>query len=207
MKKMYFVKIAFMAGFGLFVLSGCSLQTNVPPSSKYQLDVSTDVPALKESGCSDKVLRLGMIESSALLSGNNIYYSADNGQSYIYTKARWIEDVNDQLANLIERSITKRDIFKDVIPLQSLAKNDLLLETNIYDFSQKIHDDGTTTLHLSVKLVLVEAYTRNIVATKFFERQKEEKEGNIKGALQGYNDLVAQLLQETNSWLEESCSR
>jgi ABC-type uncharacterized transport system auxiliary subunit len=206
-KKTNLIKTTFVFGLCLFVLSGCSLQTKVPPLSKYQLDVSTDVPAVKESGCSDKVLRLGLIESSALLNGQNIYYSADNGQSYIYTKSRWIEDVNHQLANLLERSITKRGIFKDVIPLQSLAKNDLNMETNIYDFSQKIHDDGTTTLHLSVMLVLVESYTRNIVATKFFEMQKKEEEGNIKGAIQGYNALVSQLLQETNSWLEESCSR
>jgi ABC-type uncharacterized transport system auxiliary subunit len=204
---MYFVKIAAVLGLSLFVLSGCSLQTKVPPSAKYRLDVPTDVAAVKESGCRDKVLRLGLIESSTLLNGQNIYYSADSGQSYLYTKSRWIEDVNHQLANLLERSITKRAVFKDVLPLQSLAKNDLLLETNIYDFSQQIHDDGTTTLHLSAKLVLVESYTRNIVSTKFFEMQKKEEEGNIKGAIQGYSALVSQLLQETNSWLEASCSR
>jgi cholesterol transport system auxiliary component len=201
------IKIASMLGLGFFILGGCSLQSKVPPSSKYRLDVSTEVPAAETGGCKEKVLRLGLVESSALLMGNNIYYSSDNGQTYLYTKARWIEDVNHQLANLIERSVTKRGLFKDVIPLQSLAKNDLLLETNIYDFSQKIHEDGSTTLHLSVKLVLVEPYTRNIVATKFFEMEQKEKEGNIKGALDGYNTLVAQLLQETNSWLEESCSR
>lgn len=207
MKKVFFIKIATVCGLVLFTLGGCSLQSKVPPTSKYRLNVSTDAPASGVEGCKEKVLRLGVVESSTLLNSHNIYYRADNGRSYIYTKARWIEDVNHQLANLIERSITKRAIFKDVIPLQSLAKSDLLLETNIYDFSQKIHDDGTTTLHLSVKLTLVEPYSRSIVAARFFEMKKEEKEGNVEGALKGYNTLVSQLLKETNSWLEESCSK
>lgn len=186
---------------------GCTLQNKVPPVSKYQLDVSTDVTATEVDGCKDKVVRLGLIESSVLLSGRNIYYSTDDAQSFSYTKARWIEPLNNQLANLIEQSITKREIFKEVIPIRSLARNDLMLESSIYDFSQKIHADGTTTLRLSMKFVLMQQYERTIVATKFFDISHDEKEGNIEGALKGYNILVKQLLEETNSWLEESCSK
>ena len=188
------------------MLGGCTLQSKIPPVSKYQLDVSTDVAATGVEGCKDKVARLGLIESSMLLNGRNIYYSTDDAQSFTYTKARWIEPLSSQLANLIEQSITKREIFKDVIPIRSLARNDLLLESSIYDFSQQIHDDGSTTLHLSMKFVLLEQYTRNIVSTKFFDRKQEETQGNIDGALKGYNTLVAQMLEETNSWLEESCA-
>jgi ABC-type uncharacterized transport system auxiliary subunit len=194
-----------MLGFGLFLFGGCSLQSKVSPVSKYRLDISTDTAVSKVEGCREKVLRLGMIESSPLLDGRNIYYSTGSGQTYTYTKARWVESVNLQLINLIETSITKKAIFKDVIPLRSLAKNDLLLESSVYDFSQTIHEDGSTTLRLSVKFVLLQQYERNIVATKFFEMQQREEKGNIEGALKGYNTLVAKLLQELNGWLEESC--
>ena len=44
-----------------------------------------------------------------------------------------------------------------------------------------------------------------IIATKLFDMEQEEKEGNIEGAMKGYNILVSQLLGETNSWLETSC--
>lgn len=194
-----------MLGFGLFGLGGCSLQSKVPPVSKYRLEVSTDVARSDVQSCQKKVLRLGMIENSPLLDSRNIYYSTDSGQTYDYTKARWIEPVSQQLASLIETSITRKAIFKDVIPLRSLAKNDLLLESSIYDFSQTIHEDGSTTLHLSMKFVLLQQYERTIVATKFIELQQNENEGNIVGALKGYNLLAARLLQEMNSWLEESC--
>jgi len=205
MKKSSIAGIVVMLGLGLFGLGGCSLQSKVPPTSKYRLEVSTDVARADVQSCKEKVLRLGMIENSPLLDGRNIYYSTDSGQTYDYTKARWIEPVSQQIAGLIETSITRKAIFKDVIPLRSLAKNDLLLESSIYDFSQTIHEDGSTTLHLSMKFVLLQQYERTIVATKFIELQQNEKEGNIEGALKGYNLLVARLLQEMNSWLEESC--
>ena len=105
------------------------------------------------------------------------------------------------------RSITETAIFKDVIPLRSLAKNDLIFEMNIYDFSQKIHADGSTTLHLSVKLRVIEQYSRKIISTKLFDMEQKEKEGNVEGAIKGYNILVSKLMRETNSWLEESCAK
>lgn len=203
MKK--FIGMQAILGVILFIIGGCSLQTTVPAATKYNLSSDHDVKVTHNSQFSDQVIRMGVIESSALLSGTNIYYSDDKGQSYSYTKARWNEGVSNQLGTLIMRSVTRTEIFKDVLPLRSLAKSDLILETNIYDFSQVIHTDGSTTLHLSVKLRVVEEYSRAIVATKLFDMEQKEQEGNVEGAMKGYNKLVAQLLSETNSWLEESC--
>ncbi len=203
MKKFLFIQMIF--GLSLFIMGGCSLQTTVPAASKYNLSADHVVKVTKNSRFSDQVIRMGVIESSALLSGSNIYYTSDNGQSYSYTKARWNEGIDKQLGNLMMHSITQTEIFKDVIPLRSLAQGELILEMNIYDFSQQIHEDGSTTLHLSVKLRVVDQYTRKIIATKLFDMEQKEKEGNVEGAVKGYNKLVSQLLLETNSWLEECC--
>lgn len=200
---MFYIKILF--GFSLLFIGGCSLQTTVPPTSKYNLNTDNVVKVIANSKFNEQVIRMGVIEGSALLSGTNIYYTSDNGQSYSYTKARWNEGVSKQLGTLMMRSITKTTIFKDVVPLRSLAKNELIFEMNIYDFSQQIHADGSTTLHLSVKLRVIEQYSRKIIATKLFDMEQKEKEGNVEGAVKGYNKLVSQLLRETNNWLEESC--
>ncbi len=201
MKRFLFIQMIF--GLSLFVIGGCSLQTTIPAAAKYSLHSGSDVKTVPNSRFSDQVIRMGVVESSALLMGTSIYYTSDNGQSYSYTKARWNEGLDKQLGSLMMHSVTKTGIFKDVIPFLSLAKGDLILELNIYDFSQQIHTDGTSTLRLSVKLRVVEQYSRDVVSTKLFEIQ-EEDEGNIEGAINGYNKLVAQLLSETNSWLEES---
>jgi len=202
MKKTLLIQIVF--ALSLMFIGGCSLQSTVPAASKYSLSANHKVNVIQNSRFSDKVIRLGVIESSALLSGSNIYYSSDNGQSYSYTKARWNEGVSNQLGNLLMRSIAKTEIFKDVVPLRSLANNDLILELNIYDFTQHIHEDGSTTLHLLVKLRVIEQYNRKIIATKLFDMKQKEQEGNVEGAIKGYNKLVSKLLSETNVWLEKS---
>ena len=205
MKKPLLIQIAF--AFSLIFIGGCSLQSTVPAASKYSLSADYKVDVVQNSQFSDKVIRLGVIESSALLNSSSINYTSDNGQSYSYTKARWNEGVSKQLGNLLMRSIAKTKIFKDVAPLRSLAKNDLILELNIHDFSQHIHEDGSTTLHLLVKLRVIEQYNRKIVATKLFDMKQKEQEGNIDSTIKGYNILVSKLLVETNSWLEASSAK
>ncbi len=196
----YSINILFLS----LIFLGCSLQTTVPASSKYMLSANVEVKAIAESRFKDKVLRVGRMESSALLGGRSIYYEVENGRSYMYTKARWLESVPQQLSNLIMISLTKTEIFKDVVPFRSLAKNDLILETSLYTFTQTIHEDGSATLNVAMKVRLVEQYSRKIIANRLFELKKEGVKGDSVGATDGYQELSEQLLSEINSWLEES---
>ena len=189
----------------LFV--GCSLQTTVPPVAKYLLNVKVDTKPSKVSCYRDKVVRVAQIDSPMILAGRTIIYSTDKGQSYSYTKSRWMESVTNQLSVLIMQTITHKAIFKDVIPFRSLADNDLILETGLYDFSQVIHDDGSSSVHLLLKVRLVEQYSRKIVTNKLFELKKDGLTGDVDGAIEGYNILVRELLKGIDQWLEESCSQ
>ncbi len=198
----YSINILFLS----MIFLGCSLQTTVPASSKYMLNNNTEVKATAESRYKDKVLRVGRMESSALLAGRSIHYEVENGRSYSYTKARWLESVPQQFTNLIMISLTKTEIFKDVIPFRSLAKNDLILETSLYAFTQTIHEDGSSTLTITMKVRLVEQYSRKIIENRLFELKKEGVSGNSEGAADGYQQLSDELLTEINSWLQESCA-
>ena len=198
----YSMNILFLS----MIFLGCSLQTTVPASSKYLLNAHVDVTPTAQSRYKDKVLRVGRMESSALLAGRSIYYEVENGRSYSYTKARWLESVPQQLTNLIMISLTKTVIFKDVVPFRSLAKNDLILETSLYTFTQTIHEDGSSTLSVAMKVRLVEQYSRKIIANRLFELKKEGVKGDSVGATDGYQELSDQLLIEINSWLEDSCT-
>ncbi|MEN8146759.1 MAG: ABC-type transport auxiliary lipoprotein family protein [Campylobacterota bacterium] len=187
------------------LLSGCSLQNKVPPTSKYLLKTSKNSAVSTAQGCQKKVLRIGIIESSALLNTRDIIYETDTGRSYSYTKARWMNSVNSQLSDLLAASITRHKSFKSVIHLKSFAKNDLLLESSIYDFSQTIHDDGSSTLKVAVKLVLLEQYRRNIVASKLIEIEKKDVGGDVDSAVAGYSAMVSELLQKSNAFLDANC--
>lgn len=185
-------------------LSGCSLQSTVPPTAKYSLNADPEIPLIKESAFKEKVIRMGVIESPTMLAGTTIYYTTDSGESYAYTKSRWNESVTAKISNAMIETLSKSHLFKDVIPFRSLAKNDLILEINIYDFSQVIHDDGSSTVHMAVKLRVVEQYSRKIVASKLFEHSINDLDGNVQGAIKGYNQLLKSSLEETVKWLQKN---
>jgi len=180
---------------------GCSLQTTVPPMAKYSLNVKIPQALSQKSSYADKVVRLAQLESSSILSGRMIVYVADNGQSYSYTKARWMESVNRQFSNLMLRSLSRGKIFKDVVEYRSKAKNEYLLETNLYDFSQIVHDDKSSEVHLLVKVRLIEHYNGKIVKNRTFEYRQKELPGNVQGAIKGYNAVMQTYLKELNLWL------
>ena len=183
---------------------GCSLQTTVPPMAKYSLDISLPKASAPDGQYSDKVVRIAQLESSTMLSGRMIVYTADNGQSYSYTKARWMESVNRQVSNLMMRSVSNSGLFKDVVAYRSKAKNDYLLETGLYDFSQRVHDDGSSEVHLMIKVRLLEQYSRKIVKSHIFEYSEKGLEGDVKGALKGYNALMKRYLTVLNAWLDKA---
>jgi len=186
------------------VVSGCSLQTSVPAASKYMLNVNVKSEVVANSNFSEKVLRIGQMESSAILNTRSIYYDTDEGRSYSYTKARWMESIPKQLTSLMMLSVTKTEIFKDVLPSRSLAKNDLILESSIYTFAQTIHEDGTSTLQITMKVRLVEQYSRKIIVSKLFEFKEDGVNGDSEGVVAGYNMLTTKLLEDINKWLEVS---
>ena len=202
MRSFLSMQLLFVAFF--LALSGCSIQSTVPPTSKLSLNAHPKIPVIKDSAFKEKVIRMGVIESTTMLSGTTIYYTTDSGENYSYTKARWNESVTKKLGDAMVQSLSKSHIFKDVIPFRSLAKNDLIFEINIYDFSQVIHDDGTSTVHMAVKLRVVEQYNRNIIATKLFEKSINDLEGNVQGAMKGYNKLLNDCLTETLKWLQKN---
>ena len=199
----YFVQVLLLALF----TGGCSLTTTVPAAAKYMLSADVEITGEKGSLYSDKVVRMGEMESPAILDARSIYYKTDEGRSYTYTKARWMESVPQQLSKLMMLSITKSKLFKDVIPFRSLAKNDLIFESSLYEISPTIHDDGTSTLLLSMKVRLVEQYSRKIIATHLFELKKEGVPGNAEGAVKGYSEMTKELLLAIDTWLKQSCKR
>ena len=185
------------------VFMGCSLQTTVPPMAKYRLDVKLPEASSQKSVFADKVVRLAQLESSAMLSGRMIVYVADNGQSYSYTKARWMESINRQFSNLMLRALNRGEMFKDVVEYRSKAKNTYLLETNLYDFSQIVHDDKSSEVHLILKVRLIDQYSRKILKSRSFEYTQKELEGNVQGAIKGYNTVMETYLKDLNQWLSD----
>ena len=54
-----------------------------------------------------------------------------------------------------------------------------------------------------VKVRLVEQYSKKIISSRTFEYREKGLEGNVKGAIKGYDMLIKTYLQALSQWLKE----
>ena len=190
---------------GLLLISGCSLQNNVPPVTTYRMDIKPDIDRYTSTGCQEKIIRVTHFEGTSLLRHQSIYYADESSKQYSYTKARWIESPDRQLLHQFQRSISESGLFKGVIPYKSLARNDWLLESNVHEFIQVIKNDGTSEVSLRMDLAFIDQFTRRVMATKKIALLQTGTAPDVNGAVHAFEVLSAKALKQTNIWLNEEC--
>jgi ABC-type uncharacterized transport system auxiliary subunit len=198
-------RLTIMLGSLVLLLGGCSIQKSVPPVAAYHIAADPGEASYAGTGCRDKTIRIALLEGSDLLRSRTIHYIDDASLDYGYTKARWVESPSRQLRYLLEHSVAESGLFNGVIPYRSQAKNDLLLETNVNTFVQVIHEDGSSDVHLSMDLSLIDQFSRKILATERIVLSRETVSADVEGAVEAFNAVVSDALAVTNKWLDNEC--
>lgn len=193
-----------LAGIMLF-FSACSLTREVPPSVSYHLDTQTEVVSSSEQGCRERVIRVALIQSPKWLKSTSIFYSDGHNRRYRYTRARWEETPTDQLQQLIEQAVTDSELYKGVIPYKSLAKDEWLLEVRLEEMEQQIADDGSADTVLRLYAVLVDQYSRALLAQKRFTYRVTEMPGDVENAVLAWSQGTGKFELELTQWLEDEC--
>ena len=189
----------------MIFLGGCSLQTSTPSVAVYRLDPVISFKKESSVACQDKVVRLSLFEGTEFVRRQSIYYADRSSRFYSYTKARWSESPARQLQQLFSKSISSNGLFKGVIPYESGAKNQWLMENNVYDFMQIIENNNTSSVYLSMDLTLIDQYTLAVLSVKKIVLKKCGVSANVEGASAAFNALTTTALEETNQWLAEQC--
>ncbi len=188
----------------MFVLGGCSLQQSVPSVTSYRLKPAMTNSMSAAKACRTKTLRISLTQSSQLLQGQSIYYADENYGEYSYSRSRWAEAPDKQFRHLLEDTIARNGLFKSVITYNSQAYNEWLLESKITDFMQYFEGEKSY-VHLSMQLTLIDQDTREVISTWHIEKRKETTTSDAKGAVEAYNLLVQETLNETVEWLNGEC--
>jgi ABC-type uncharacterized transport system auxiliary subunit len=186
------------------VLGGCSLTREVPPTQSFHLDSGESVPAVAAE-CGGRVLRVALLEAPQWLEGTAIYYAGTDHKFYRYTRARWEQPPVQQLQQIIEKSAIESALFSGVVPYKSLAKNDWLLEIRIERMLQTIDGKGRGETELMLYAVLVDQYSRRILAQKTFRYRSGSDRADVQSAVDAWNRGVGTFREELIAWLGHQC--
>jgi len=200
------MRVLLLAFLALYV-AGCSLTREVPPSMAYTLEPQVSVEASSETACRDKVLRVALIQSPKWLKSTDILYKDTHQRRYRYVNARWEQTPTDQLQQVVENALTDSELYKGVIPYRSLAKNSWLLEVRLEQMSQQIADDGSATTELKLYAVLIDQYSRELLAQRRFQYTSSQRVSDVDSTVASWSHSTAFFVPELTQWLEGECTQ
>ena len=187
------------------LLGGCSLVRELPPVQSYYLEGNESIAASGAS-CGGRVIRVALVDAPQWLGGTVIYYTGADQKMYRYTRARWEEPPTAQLQQIIENSLVASGLFNAVVPYQSLAKNNWLLEVRVEKMSQHISTSGSGETELKLYAVLVDRYSRRVLAQQVFNYRNEGSKGDVQGAIDGWNRSMGLFAGDLVAWLAQECA-
>ena len=196
MKRVYLV-------LALLLFAGCS--TTLPPITAYTID-----PTMHESKsstvCTGKTLRVGKVFTSQNLMLKQMKYASDDYKQFTYTESKWANTPNKAISSALLRSIRDAKIFDSVSSYRSHARDDLLLETNVYSFIQYYSEENKKSyVDVTFSLSLVDMKKAKALHSIVIKKTVESKTPDAEGGVIALNKALESVLEETNEWLSESC--
>ncbi len=199
-----------MKQFGLAVLivmliTGCSLTREMPPAQSYHLDTATLKP-LTAAYCSDRVLRIALIQAPEWMQGTDIYYTGEQNRMYRYTRARWEQTPVSAMQQISEKSVIDSGLFKAVVPYKSLAKNDWLLELRMETMVHHIDAERKGRTELMLYGVLIDQYSRRVIEKKPFRYIDERDTATVQSAVEAWSFETKAFQGDLVNWLKQACN-
>lgn len=191
--------------FTLLFLTGCVMWHKPTTISVFDLSASPhrqhiSPPAHWPSG---KSILIVDATAPAWLDNTTIHYRLayhNPTQSYSYAHSRWIAPPAAILTQKIRNRIAS-DTTGSVIKNNSMAKADVLLNTELTEFVQIF--DGTHDSHVVINLraSLVDRTSRQLLAQKDFTIQEAAPSADATGAVASLSSSSDRLIGELIQWL------
>ncbi len=187
----------------LLLLTGCS--KTLSPITAYTID-----PSMHESKyssvCKGKTLRVGKVFTSQNLMLKQMKYASNDYKQFSYTESKWANIPSKAISRALLRSIRDAKIFDSVSSYRSHTRDDLLLETNVYNFMQYYSEkEKKSYVDVTFSLSLVDTQKAKTLHSVVIKREVESKTLDAEGGVIALNEALESVLEETNRWLSESC--
>jgi len=182
------------------LLAACTT-IKLPPTYLYNLDINPLIKNKPASPVFEKTLAVDVPKSTAAIMSRNILYQDTNHSMNAYAFNQWSDTPNHMLANLLMATIIDSSIFKVVLPVNSRANSDYVLESTIYQFHQQLMSGAKSSVHVRIGFYLLERNSAKIVSTKQFTTNLETNSVDAKGSVEGFNKAVNAISADVITWL------
>jgi cholesterol transport system auxiliary component len=181
---------------GLLLL-GCSSTTSSVNEYTLLSHETTDANTIPRS---HKTLSVASSKSISSLTGKNLLYLRENGETGSYLYSRW----SDAPAALIQQSLLKllydQSLFSSISPSSSLSQNDWLLESDLDAFYHRFLKD-TSEGYIDITYRLVDTKTKRTIATKHFVITSPAPSMDAIGGVKALQNSTHKLSHQCSEWL------
>jgi len=199
MIKLYLIAIT------IFLLSGCSAPK--PPVIEYKISTKSVNYSSSSEGCKRKSLKVSQAFSSNSLMSLKMSYVQGEHKIYSYSQAQWNNSPNQEISSALVKALRDSKLFRNTSSSKSRSRSDLILEINIEDFMQYFNKDLTTShSNVVISLTLIDARSREVLATKTFSAKKEVQILDASGGVKGLDLALQEVLTEGLKFLNKACN-
>lgn len=188
----------------VFLFCGCSIPIpgNVPEQTYYVLTGGES--SLKEQFVK-KPHRILLLEQtpSRLINTERIVFGDDSSERGFYQFAFWAETPPKRFTYLLQKRLEVAGLFETVVRGSSSALSDLQLSVQFADFYHDTTDRPGRAV-VDLRLELIDLKKRVVLASKSFTKSVSTRSYSANGAVKGFDQAVAEILDEVLVWLNDS---
>ena len=140
------------------------------------------------------------------MSSHIVYVNTSKNGQNNYAHNRWSDTPSKLLETLWIEEIENNSYFKAVVPSHFISKADYVLESNLYDFTQYLYDDGSSNGVIKLRLYLIDNKTKEIISSQEMLSTTPIEEQNAAGTVAALNTAAIQINKKLITWLENNKS-
>lgn len=180
----------------LFTLWGCS----APSINEYTL-LTTQTVYQDKAPLSSKSLSVALSKSVASLSGKNIIYLHENGETGAYLYSRWSDTPSLMLQRSLLTSLYAQGVFSSLSPSTSVAKSDWMLESDLDAFTHRILNDKSDG-YIDITYRLIDTQSKRQIASKRFVVSYPSTSADATGGVNALKSSEHELNRQCIEWLK-----
>ena len=186
----------------LILLTACSTR-ELPPVSVYTLQVMQAPPARPHQPGTTRqkpTLKLDDIQSARPFTTTQMLYTKTGLDQNSFAYSRWSDSPVSLLRQLLVEKLSRSNLFAAVLPTDSTVRSNLLLESNLLDFSLHMDTDKTEGV-LEIRFLLLDRRDGQVISNRLFRAAVPVASANPANTAAALEQATSQVADQLLSWL------